>query len=120
MNRRLKIIGIICIATAIMILIANLFYVNDISAAVGFDVAAVGYILISVGKSREENKLRNEKYISDYEISELIYSYCQMGKYIKDKDIPELEDIQVRIENELNDIEIRVKNREEWINKKGI
>jgi hypothetical protein len=120
MNERLKILGITCIIASVIILIFGLFYVNDITAAVGFDFAAVGYILISIGKTKEVNKLRNEKYISDYEISELIYSYCQMGKYIKDKDIPELEDIQVRIENELNDIEIRVKNREEWINKKGI
>lgn len=120
MNKRLKIIGIICIATAIIIIIANLNYGNVNCVAVGFASAAVGYILISIGKIKEEYKHRKEKCLLDYEISELIYSYRQMGRYIKDKDIPELEDIQVKIENELSDIEIRVKNREEWINKKGI
>lgn len=120
MNNRLKTTGIVCIAVSMVILIVNLFYGNEFIAVIGFDVAAVGYILISLGKTKEINKRRNEKYILDYEISELIYSYRQMGEYIKDKDIPELEDIQVRIENELNDIAIRVNNREERINKKGI
>ncbi len=63
MNKRLKTIGIICIATSVIILIAGLIYENDISAAVGFDFAALGYILISIGKAKEANKLKKEKYI---------------------------------------------------------
>ena len=54
-------------------------------------------------------KPNSERDIKDYEIQELRYSYRQMGKYIKRLDIPELEDIEVRIENELQDIEIKKK-----------
>lgn len=111
MNKRLKIIDIICIITSVITLIAGLFYVNDISAAVGFDVAAVGYILISIGKTREENKLRKEKYLLDYEIDQLKWSYIQMGKYIDKFNLTELSDLSWQIENELKDIEIKKNNR---------
>lgn len=110
MNKRLKIIGIICIATAI-ILIANLFYEKEIIAVVGFDVAAVGYILISLGKTREANKLQKEKWILEYEIDQLRWSYIQMGKYIDKFNLPELSDLSWRIKNELKDIEIKKKDR---------
>ena len=121
MNKRLNTIGIICIITSILIIMANLIYGDVNIAIVGFAVAAVGYILISIGKIKEADKHRKEEYILKYEIDELIYSYRQLGKYIKDKNIPELEDIQTRIEYELSDIAIKVKHREEWINKlKGI
>lgn len=121
MNKRLNTIGIVCIITSILIIMANLIYGDVNIAIVGFAVAAVGYILISIGKIKEANKHRAEEYILNYEISELIYSYREMGRYVKDKNIPELEDIQTRIEIELNDVAIRVKNREDWINKmKGI
>lgn len=111
MNKRLKTIGIICIVTSIITLIAGLFYENDISAAVGFDFAAVGYILISIGKTREANKLKKEKYLLDYEIDQLKWSYIQMGKYIDKFNLPELSDLSWRIENELKDIEIKKNDR---------
>lgn len=47
--------------------------------------------------------------IKDYEIEELKYSYRQMGKYVKSLNIPELADIEYRIENELRDIEVKKK-----------
>lgn len=110
MNKRLKTIGIICIVTSIITLIVGLIFVNDISAAVGFNFAAVGYILISIGKTREENKLRKEKYILNYEIDQLRWSYIQMGKYIDKFNLTELSDLSWRIKNELRDIEIRKNN----------
>lgn len=121
MNKILKTIGIICIAVSMLILIANLIYGNENIAVVGFYVAAVGYVLISLSKVRETHKQRTEEVILNYTIIELIYSYREMGKYIMNQDIPELRDIEGRIENELNDIAIRVKHKEEWIDKmKGI
>ncbi len=110
MNKRLKTIGIICIATSVIILIAGLIYENDFSAAVGFDFAAVGYILISIGKAKEANRLKKEKYILDYEIDQLKWSYIQMGKYIDKFNFTELSDLSWRIENELRDIEIKKNN----------
>ena len=111
MNKRLKTTGIVCIATAIMLIIADLIYVNVNIAIVGFDVAAVGYILISIGKTKEVSKLRKEKYLLDYEIDQLKWSYIEMGKYIDKFNLTELSDLSWRIENELKDIEIRKNNR---------
>ena len=110
MNKNLKILGITCIIASVIILIAGLFYVNDISAAVGFDFAALGYILISIGKTREANKLKKEKWILEYEIDQLKWSYIEMGKYIDKFNLPELSDLSWRIENELRDIEIKKNN----------
>lgn len=110
MNKRLKTIGTICIIASVITLIAGLFYENDISAAVGFNFAALGYILISIGKSREESKLQKEKFLLDYEIDQLKWSYIEMGKYIDKFNLTELSDLSWRIENELKDIEIRKNN----------
>lgn len=55
------------------------------------------------------NDLFKESLLKDYEISELRYSYMQMGKYIDEFEFRELSDIELRIENELKDIEIKKK-----------
>ena len=115
MNNRLKTIGIVCIIASVIILIANLIYAKEIIAIVGFDVAAVGYILISIGKTKEVSKLRKEKYLLDYEIDQLKWSYIQMGKYIDKFNLPELSDLSWRIKNELKDIEIKKSNRAKFL-----
>lgn len=111
MNKRLKTTCIVCIAVSIVILIVNLFYGNENVVVVGFAVAAVGSILISIGKTREANKLQKEKWILEYEIDQLKWSYIEMGKYIDKFNLTELSDLSLRIENELKDIEIRKNNR---------
>lgn len=58
-------------------------------------------------------KLRKENYLKDYEIIELKYSYRRMGMYIDSLNIEQLEDIELRIENELRDIECKVDYRKE-------
>ena len=121
MKKILKTIGIICIVAAVVLILVNLIYNNENVSMIGFDIAAVGYVLISFSNVRETHKQRTEEVILNYTISELIYSYREMGKYIMNQDIPELRDIEGRIENELNDIAIKIKHKEEWINKmKGI
>jgi hypothetical protein len=61
----------------------------------------------------ENTKLRKERYLKDYEIIELRYSYRRMGTYIDSFNIEQLEDIELRIENELRDIECKVNYRKE-------
>lgn len=58
-------------------------------------------------KRIKAKKDKEKQRIKDYEIEELKYSYRLMGKYVKSFDIPELADIETRIENELRDIEVR-------------
>lgn len=60
-------------------------------------------------KRIKAKKDKEKQRIKDYEIEELKYSYRLMGKYVKSFDIPELADIETRIENELRDIEVRKK-----------
>lgn len=66
-------------------------------------VWAINYLVVF----EDTVKLRKENYLKDYEIIELRYSYRQMGIYIDSLDIEQLEDIELRIENELRDIEIK-------------
>lgn len=121
MNKIFKTIGIICIVAAMVLIPVSLIYNNENISIIGLDIAAVGYVLISFSKVEETHKQRTEEVILNYTISELIYSYREMGKYIMNQDIPELRDIEGRIENELSDIAIKVKHKEEWLDKmKGI
>jgi len=45
--------------------------------------------------------------LKDYEIDNLKWSYRGMGTYIQKYNLPEFDDLQIRIKNELNDIDIR-------------
>lgn len=72
-------------------------------------VWAINYLVVF----EDTVRLRKENYLKDYEIIELRYSYRQMGIYIDSLDIEQLEDIELRIENELRDIECKVDSRKE-------
>lgn len=74
-------------------------------------VWAINYLVIF----EDTVKLRKERVLKDYEISELKYSYRQMGIYIDSLDIEGLEDIKLRIENELSDIEIKKEHFKEKV-----
>ena len=49
--------------------------------------------------------------LKDYEIDNLKWSYRGMGTYIQKYNLPEFDDLQIRIKNELNDIDIRKQNK---------
>lgn len=72
-------------------------------------VWAINYLVIV----EDTVKLRKENYLKDYEINELKYSYREMGKYIDSLNIEQLEDIKLRIENELRDVEIKKEHMKE-------
>lgn len=72
-------------------------------------VWAINYLVIL----EDTVKLRKENYLKDNEIIELKYSYQQMGIYIDSFNIEQLEDIKLRIENELRDIEIKQEHLKE-------
>ena len=62
-------------------------------------------------------RLQMENILKAYEIDCLRWSYRDMGRYIDHMNLPELEDIDTRISNELNDIEIK---KEDYANRLGI
>jgi hypothetical protein len=72
-------------------------------------VWAINYLVVF----EDTVRLRKENYLKDYEIVELRYSYRRMGTYIDSFNIEQLEDIELRIENELRDIECKVNYRKE-------
>lgn len=59
---------------------------------------------------KKNDKEFKENQLLYYEILILKDSYIHMGEYIERQNIPELNDIGLRIENELRDIEIK----KEW------
>lgn len=120
MDKILRKIGYIVLILAIIIALIGTYQHNTHVMSRAYWITIIGYIIFIASYWIAEDKMEKDNVLYMLEISELIYSYRQMGEYIKDKDIPELEDIQVRIENELSDIAIRVKHRADWINKKGI
>lgn len=59
---------------------------------------------------RQYKKYSDLYLLKSREVLDLEWSYREMGRYIDRLKVPELNDLDLRIENELNDIKIRKKN----------
>lgn len=92
---------------ALFIAIANLFFNNEIVREIIWLICILAFILTILSDSEDINRLQKENILKAYEIDCLRWSYRCMGKYIEYQNIPELDDINIRISNELNDIEIK-------------
>lgn len=105
-------LSIVCLVISVLILI---FWQSDFLRgaiwALIFVVMACNYFWLFF----THNDLFKESLLKDYEISELRYSYMQMGKYVDEFEFRELSDIEFRIENELRDIEIKKKDYAEML-----
>lgn len=82
----------------LQIQIVRIFIWAAVAIAITLDILAIEEINI---------KLIQEKQLLAYELDQLQWSYKEMGRYISRMDIPELADIETRIDNELRDIEIK-------------
>lgn len=101
-----KIVLLLSVAAAIAAVVGRFVLKTEMQFIVWASLVcvwAINYLVIL----EDTVKLKKENYMKDYEISELKYSYREMGKYIDRLNIEQLEDIKLRIENELRDIEIR-------------
>ena len=96
--------------TAMVLAIVNLFLLNNCLRALVWSLIIVAFGLNIIGLLKRCEALFDENTILLYEISELQYSYKQMGRYIDNFEHADLFDIELRIINELNDIEIRKKH----------
>lgn len=92
---------------AIFIAIANLFINNEIVRQIIWLICILAFILTILSDFEDLNRLQKENILKAYEIDCLRWSYRSMGRYIDHMNLPELEDIDTRISNELNDIEIK-------------
>lgn len=62
-------------------------------------------------------KYSNLYLLKQNEVLDLLWSYRDMGRYIEGFKIPELKDLDIRIENEIQDVKIR---KERFAEKLGI
>lgn len=119
-NKKIKLktkIGLTISILAFFIAIANLFICNDIVKVTIWIMCVCVFALTICSDLEDINRLQKENILKAYEIDCLRWSYRGMGKYIEHMNLPELEDINIRISNELNDIEIK---KEHYAERLGI
>lgn len=97
--------------------IANLFICNDIVRLIIWIMCVFVFMLTILSDIEDIQRLQRENILKAYEIDCLRWSYRGMGRYINHMNLPELEDIDTRISNELNDIQIK---KEDYAKRLGI
>lgn len=119
-NKNVKIktkIALVISLIAAICAVINLFLEDEnlriIIWALVICVWAIDYLVII----EDVNKDEKENILLRYEVDLLRWSYRCMGRYINHMNLPELEDIDTRISNELNDIEIK---KEDYAKRLGI
>lgn len=119
-NKNVKIktkIALVISLIAAICAVINLFLGDEnlriIIWALVICVWAIDYLVIC----EDVNKDEKENILLRYEVDLLRWSYRGMGRYIDHMNLPELEDIDTRISNELNDIEIK---KEDYAKRLGI
>ena len=94
-------------ASFIIAVLNLMFFQSDVLRDVVFIIVFLVLGLDFLILFKMNDKEFKENILNYYEIQILRWSYIDMGRYIKDLNIPELNDIELRIENELRDIEIK-------------
>ena len=119
-NKNIKLktkIGLTISILALFIAIANMFIGNEIVRIIVWTMCVCVFALTICSDIEDINRLQKENILKAYEIDCLRWSYRGMGRYIDHMNLPELEDIDTRISNELNDIEIK---KEDYAERLGI
>ena len=119
-NKKIKLktkIGLTISILAFFLAIANMFINNDIVRVTIWTMCVCVFALTICSDIEDINRLQKENILKAYEIDCLRWSYRGMEKYIEHMNLPELEDINIRISNELNDIEIK---KEHYAERLGI
>lgn len=109
-NKNIKLktkIGLTISILAFFIAIANVFINNEIVRIIIWIMCVFVFALTILSDIEDIQRLQKENILKAYEIDCLRWSYRGMGRYIYHMNLPELEDIDTRISNELNDIEIK-------------
>lgn len=119
-NKNIKLktkIGLTISVIAFFIAIANIFFNNEIVRIMIWCMCICVFALSIISDFEEIIRLQKENILKAYEIDCLRWSYRSMGKYIEYQNLPELDDINTRISNELNDIKIK---KEDYAKRLGI
>jgi hypothetical protein len=119
-NKNIKLktkIGLTISILAFFLAVANMFINNDIVRLIIWTMCIIVFALSGLSSVEDIERLQKENILKAYEIDCLRWSYRGMGRYIDHMNLPELEDIDTRIGNELNDIEIK---KEDYAKRLGI
>lgn len=102
--------AMICSVVGLILAILNLIFFNsELLRVIVWMLIFMVMVLDNLLLLKWHLRKQNENLLLNYENINLRYSYIQMGEYIKRLNIAELDDIELRIENELRDIEIKKK-----------
>lgn len=119
-NKNIKLktkIGLTISILSFFMAIANIFINSDIVKVTIWAMCTCVFMLALYSSYEDIDRLQKENILKAYEIDCLRWSYRGMGRYIDHMNLPELEDIDTRISNELNDIEIK---KEDYAKRLGI
>lgn len=98
-----KLFAFLTLALAIL----NLFLSNEYVRILIIILGAASLFDLIFELAKKNDKLQKYFYLKYRECDDLVWSYQQMGSYIEQMHIPELSDLNLRIENELRDIKVK-------------
>ena len=101
-------IGLILSVIACILAALNVFWI-DIPRDFIYLICLVSIICNWAYAFKRYQKYSNLYLLEQREVLDLLWSYRDMGKYINRFKIPELHDIDLRIENEIMDVKVRKK-----------
>ena len=116
MNIKSK-VALILSGIALIVATINIFAPNEIRRTTVWVVVILVWVLDYMIILQQYEKICKKLEVAQYEIENLKVSYISMGRYIDHMNLPELDDIDLRISNELSDIEIK---KEDYAEKLGI
>ena len=93
--------------STLVLAVINLYLSMDIIRA-GVIVLGIGALFLFISENTfEKEQMRVYCKLKSRECEDLKWSYQAMGRYIESMKIPELADLETRIENELRDIKVK-------------
>ena len=113
-KKNLNDVSIVLAIIAMIIAVSNLFGAS-IPKDIIYALCLVSMICNWAHAMRRYKKYSDLFLLKQREVLDLVWSYREMGRYIEGFHVPELHDLDARIEIELNDIKIRKKNYAEQL-----
>ena len=99
-------IGLILSVIAFILAALNVFWI-DIPRDFIYLICLASIICSWDYASKRYQKYSNLYLLEQREVLDLLWSYRDMGRYIHRLKIPELEDLDLRIENEIQDVKVK-------------
>ena len=112
-------IGLILSVIAFILAILNIFWI-DIPRDIIYVICCLVITCNWAHAIRQYSKYSGLYLLAKQESMDLLWSYREMGRYIDKMNIPELHDLDLRIENEIRDVKVRKETLAERLGVKEI